>query len=92
MREIRGLERLEFLVQQSAARPGAAGEWRYALVALDDRLRWCRYVASLEHPLAVSMADELVRAQDERAAVSRDGQVASTSQELPDLPKGARVH
>jgi len=56
LRELRGLERVEAAIRQA----GAAAEWRYALTAIDDRLRWLRYCLSLEHPVLVGAAHDLL--------------------------------
>ena len=53
--ELKALERLHAVI---AALPSPAFEWRCALTALDDRLRWVRYCLSLEDPATLVQAQE----------------------------------
>jgi hypothetical protein len=85
VREIRALERLAFSI---TGHPVEADEWRYALTALDDRLRWLRYVLSLEDPGLVAAVDEIEA--DERR-VGRPGTVPPDPRMDATLPSG-RIH
>jgi hypothetical protein len=86
VREIRSLERLEASIQQQMMEPGAALEWKYAVVALDDRLRWCKYCASLEDPAVIAAADAVLQAEKQ---VTNDIQVNTSghpSERTPERP------
>jgi hypothetical protein len=58
VREIRGLERLEAVITQNAT---TGPEWKFALIAIADRLRWDRYCAGLE-PDVIAAAEEALAA------------------------------
>jgi hypothetical protein len=83
VREIRALERLAVSIKGQQL---VADEWRYALVALDDRLRWLRYAVSLEDPGLVSVAVELEA--DER----RIGQSAPDPVIAELSPRSRTIH
>jgi hypothetical protein len=68
LRELRGLERLEASIKELMMHPDAAPEWKYALVALDDRLRWCRYCLSLEPAALVTAACEFLLDEERTAS------------------------
>jgi hypothetical protein len=58
LRELRGLERLRQVI---TAGPALRHEWRYAVTALDDRLRLLRYGLSLEPPELVAQVEARYR-------------------------------
>jgi hypothetical protein len=60
LRELRGLERLDASIRAMTDRQD---EWHYALVAIDDRRRWCSYCLSLESPAVIAAAEQLYAAQ-----------------------------
>ena len=84
LREIRGLERLEASITRMQKR---APEWRYGLVALDDRLRWCRYCLSREDPLLVASVEELLTTES-LTAEPKPSKPAPPA----ELPPGGRVY
>lgn len=84
LREIRDLEARAAAIRRASS-PEA---WRYVLVAIADRVAWCRYCLSLEHPAVISMAGELLLAQDERAAAGLE----PAPEAIPDPPANSRVH
>lgn len=88
VRELRAVERLIAAVDAMRLDPAAAPEWRYGAVALDDRARWLRYVLSLEHPMVVESAVDLVDAESATARSTRSEPAPLTM----GPPKGARVH
>ena len=65
LRELRGIERVIAAVHAMLMQPGAACEWTYAAVALDDRRRWLTYCLSLEHGTLIDSA-ELILDADQR--------------------------
>lgn len=65
LRERRGLERLQASIVKQ---PAPSFEWRCALTAIDDRLRWIRYCASLEDPGLIERAAEILNAEPEPAS------------------------
>lgn len=89
VRELRALEQLEVAVKAQMMQPGASDAWRYALLAFDDRIRWCRYCLSLEHPTAVGMAEELAQAtlHGSRSTVERESPAITA-----DKPPAGRIH
>jgi hypothetical protein len=58
VRELRSVERLAASIQAQHLEL-VADEWKYGLVALDDRLRWLRYCLSLEEAGLVAEVVEL---------------------------------
>ena len=60
--EIRGLERLLTRVRALMADGTAATEWRYAEVALVDRVRWLTYYRERENGGFIDRADAVLRA------------------------------
>jgi hypothetical protein len=61
LREIKALERLEAVITQNAT---TGPEWKFALVAIRDRLAWSRYCAGL-HPEVIAAAEELLAAGEQ---------------------------
>jgi len=57
VRELCAVERLEASIKAQQLEL-VADEWRYGLVALNDRLRWLRYCLSLEDPTLVNFVVE----------------------------------
>jgi len=60
VKEIRNLELLEMLFERQRQRPGADQVWELAVVCVNDRLRYTRYVASLEPPELIANAERLL--------------------------------
>jgi len=63
VREIRGLERLAAVVGRRMADGAAASEWQYAVTAIEDRLRYVRYLATCGQPGLIARADAIVAAE-----------------------------
>ena len=87
LRELLAVERLLAAVESMTMQPEAAPEWRYGLVALDDRRRWLRYCLSLEHHLLVDSAREILAAQQTTGL-----RPEPTPPTMPDLPGPRVVH
>lgn len=82
LRQVRDLERLIAAIEAH----GAAGEWHTGLWALREQEAWLRRELSMESSLMLDMAAEIVN-----ATPCQEPAVKCTLQ-MPDLPKGARVH
>ena len=86
LRELRGLDRVIAAVQAMMRQPGAAREWQYASVALDDRRRWLDYCLSLEHRTLIDSAEELLDVEPVPTVVK------ASLQPVLDVPPGSRIH
>lgn len=89
-KELAALERLEASIQRQGQTAAAAYEWRCCLTAIRDRVRFDRYVLSLEDPILVDSVREMLRAEQENPSLRFD--TPSAPEPLPALPPGARVH
>ena len=91
LKELKALERLHAVI---AALPAPSFEWRCALTALDDRLRWVRYCLSQEDPHLVAAVQERYDIErrfellEQSTAVSHvTGSDASVSDALPTVSR-----
>lgn len=69
LRERRGLERIAASIGRLVV---AAPEWKYALVAINDRLKWSTYGLSVADPQQLAHAEAILNAESEPMFTSKD--------------------